>query len=114
MTAREASERYNIPAAVLHEYESLVLCDEAKKESYDDRDIERLSLMMTLHDVGFSGEETARYMRLLLSEGDTAQERMHMLAQKRSGTLDELHLCQRQLDRLDYLRYELSKNKEES
>ena len=32
-----------------------------------------------------------------------------MLNEKRSGTLDEIHFKERQLDRLDYLRYEMQK-----
>lgn len=31
-----------------------------------------------------------------------------MLKEHRDGTLDEIHLRQQQLDRLDYLRYELA------
>lgn len=33
---------------------------------YDEEDIRRLSLIMTLHDVGFSNQEVENYMRLLL------------------------------------------------
>ena len=56
MTIEEASERYNIPIKVLKEYESWGLCSEVKKVMgswhYDETDIERLSLIMTLHDRG--------------------------------------------------------------
>ncbi len=31
-----------------------------------------------------------------------------MLKERRDGTLDEIHLRQQQLDRLDYLRYALA------
>ncbi len=113
MTINEASERYNIPMKILKEYESWGLCGEVKKVMgswhYDQTDIERLSLIMTLHDVGFTNEEVERYMRLALSENETSEERMSMLRKKRNGTLDEIHFKQKQLDRLDYLRYEISR-----
>ena len=113
----EASRAYGIPLDVLREYERWGLCGEVKKVMgawhYDETDIERLSLILTLHDVGFSGEEIERYMRLLLSGEDSAQERMAMLREKRDGTLDEIHFKQRQLDRLDYLRFELARGGED-
>lgn len=113
MTIDEASARYNIPLKVLKEYERWGLCSEVKKVmgawQYDQTDIERLSLILTLHDVGFTNEEVEQYMRLALSGEDTAQARMAMLQKKRSGTLDEIHFKQKQLDRLDYLRYEIDR-----
>ena len=66
MTKQEASERYNIPIWLLDEYESWGLCQEVKKVmgswQYDDSDLERLSMIMTLHDVGFTGSEIETYM----------------------------------------------------
>ncbi len=114
MTIDEASRRYQIPAKILKEYESWCLCGEEKRDmdawQYSDRDIERLSTMMTLHDIGFTNQEVERYMRLLLKGKSTQQERMKMLNQKRSGTLEEIHFKEKQLDCLDYLRYEMQKN----
>lgn len=72
--------------------------------------IERLSLIMTLHDVDFTGAEAERYMRLALSDKDTSKERTEMLRKKRNGTLDEIHTKQEQLDRLDFLRFEITKS----
>ena len=111
MTIDEVSERYQIPIKILKEYESWGLCGEVKKlmESwrYDQTDIERLSLIMTLHDVGFTKEEVEKYMRLSLLGEETSAERMEMIRKKRNGTLDEIHFKQQQLDRLDYLRFEI-------
>ena len=75
---------------------------------YDQTDIERLSLILTLHDVGFTPEEVEHSMRLLLVGDSTKEERARMLKERRDGTLDEIHLRQQQLGRLDYLRYELA------
>ena len=114
MTIEEANHTYGIPMSVLKEYERWGLCGEVKKVMgawhYDETDIERLSLILTLHDVGFSNDEIEHYMRLLLSNEDSAQERMAMLREKRNGTLDEIHFRQKQLDRLDYLRFEIAQS----
>lgn len=115
MTISEASERYNIPIKILQEYESWGLCGEVKKIMgtwrYDDSDMERLSTIMTLHDIGFTNEEIEKYMRLLLKGKATEQERMKMLNNKRDSTLDEIHFKEKQLDRLDYLRFEMKRGK---
>ena len=113
MTIQEASEKYNIPIKILREYERWGLCGEVKKVMgswhYDNSDIERLSTIMTLHDIGFTNDEVEKYMRLLLKGKPTEKERLKMLNDKRLGTLDEIHFKERQLDRLDYLRFEIQK-----
>lgn len=115
MTINEASERYNIPIEILKEYESWGLCNEVEKVMgswhYDESDIERLSTIMTLHDIGFTNDEVERYMRLLTSGESTEKERLQMLECKRNGTLDEIHFKEKQLCRLDYLRFAM-KNKQ--
>ena len=61
MTMKEASKRYQIPVKILKEYESFGLCGAVKKVmgewQYDDQDIARLSMIMTLHDIGFDKGE---------------------------------------------------------
>lgn len=113
MTINEASEQYNIPISILREYESWGLCDTVKTVmgvwQYDDEDIERLSMIMTLHDIGFEHDEIANYMRLLLQGDSTQAERMRLLKQQRDKTLDEIHFQERRLDRLDYLRHQMRK-----
>ena len=115
MTIKEASEHYNIPIKILEEYESWGLCSEIKKVmgswQYDDIDIERLSTIMTLHDIGFTNKEIEKYMRLLVDGVSTEAERIKMLETKRDGTLDEIHFKEGQLDRLDYLRFEMKRDK---
>ena len=115
MTKQEVSERYQIPLSILNEYEKWHLCDSVKQVmavwQYDDSDLERLSLIMTLHDVGFSKKEVEEYMRLYLSEDNTELARLKMLENKRLSSLDEIHFKEAQLNRLDYLRYEIKKNR---
>ena len=117
MTQQEASEQYNIPVSVLQEYESWGLCGAVKKVmgawQYDDEDLERLSTIMTLHDIGFTTEEVETYMRLLVEQSDSEAKRLRMMEEKRNETLDEIHFHERQLQRLDYLRHEIQKQKKE-
>ena len=91
MTVQEASERYNIPIKILNEYESWGLCDAVRKVmgvwQYDEEDIQRLSMIMTLHDIGFEKEEVETYMKLLLVGESTQQERMRMLNEKKEWYL---------------------------
>lgn len=118
MTIREASRHYQIPMEILLEYERWGLCGAVKKVmgdwQYDDRDLERLSTIMTLHDIGFTPEEVERYMRLLQEGEDSAPLRLRMLEQKRSVALDEIHFKERQLQRLDYLRHEIRNNRQQT
>lgn len=112
MTIQEAGEHYHIPMHILREYESWGLCSAVKKGmgqwQYDDTDLERLSTIMTLHDIGFTTEEVEAYMRLL-EQRHTEGERLAMLEEKRSAALDEIHFREHQLQRLDYLRHEIRK-----
>lgn len=109
----EAHENYGIPMNILKLYENLGLCEEVKKVmgvwQYDDTDLERLSMIMTLHDIGFENTEIEVYMRLLLKDENTKAERLRMLKQKRNIVLDEIHFREKQLDHLDYLRHEINK-----
>lgn len=109
----EASAQYHIPVRILKEYESWGLCGAVKKVmgnwQYDDTDIERLSTIMTLHDIGFTSGEVETYMRLLLEQGGTDRTRLRMLDAKRQATLDDIHFREKQLERLDYLRHALRK-----
>ncbi len=81
MTKEEASKNYRIPVEILDEYESWGLCGSIKQAmghwQYDDQDLERLSLIMNI------------------------------LNALRDRKLDEIHLKEKQVERLDYLRYKL-------
>lgn len=113
MTIKEASQRYRIPIKILKEYESWGLCGAVKKVmgswQYDEQDIERLSLIMTLKDMGFDSGEVETYMRLTLEGSHTQPQRIAMLNQRRGKTLDEIHFKERQIANMDYLRHEMQK-----
>lgn len=114
MTIDEVSRQYQIPEKVLKEYESWGGCDAVKKAmgvwQYDDQDLERLSLIMTLHDIGFDREEIETYMTLVLEGAGANDRKMQMLQKKREGILDEIHFREKKIQYLDYLRYEIRRS----
>ena len=116
MTINEASERYHIPLVILQEYERWGLCGAVKKVmgawQYDDTDLERLSMIMTLHDIGFENAETEAYMKLLLEPKNNSDQCLKMLEEKRRALLDDIHFREKQISTLDYLRYQIRSGEE--
>jgi len=114
MNKQEVSRRFCIPVSILDEYHEMGLCDAVRMAMddwhYDDRDLERLSMIMALHDMGFTKPEVENYMKLLLQGEATADQRMRILNEHRQKALDEIHLRERQMERMDYLRYEIREN----
>ena len=104
MTEQELLKKYNIPAELIEKYQKFCRCS-----SFQDADVENMSMIMTLYGIGFDDPEAEKYLRLSLSDGDTAQERMEMLTKKRENVLSAIHSRQKQLDGIDYLRYQISK-----
>ena len=92
MTIDEVSRCCGIPLKVLQEY--------------DNTDPERLSVLITLHQIGFESAEIEAYMKLLEKE-DSDGQRLRILERKRRGLLDEIHFREKQLSHLDYLRYSI-------
>lgn len=115
MTIEEVSRQYGVPIKILKEYESWGGCGAVKKVMgdwrYDEQDLERLSLIMTLHDIGFEKEEVETYMTLVIQGADTGHRRLRMLQEKRNHILDSIHFQEKQLSHLDYLRYEIRRAK---
>ncbi|WP_301859421.1 MerR family transcriptional regulator [uncultured Megasphaera sp.] len=116
MTAEEAGERYQIPAELLSDYEQWRPAWDGEQRygnrPYDDGDIARLSMMLTLRDVGFDRDGVRQYMELFLAARNTAPERLQLLRALREQVVDDIHVRQKQLDRLDYLRYQIQQGKE--
>nr|WP_306290194.1 MerR family transcriptional regulator [Pseudoflavonifractor phocaeensis] len=114
ITGGEVCKQYGIPRKVLEEYRNRGLCGAVKlaMEDWrcDDRDLERLGTIMALHNMGFFTEEVETYMRLLLRGAVTEGERLAMLNKRWGQTLDEIHLKEKQLARMDNLRHELRIN----
>lgn len=114
MTIDETSERYQIPAEILREYEGWGLCGaDSASWQCEKQDLERLSLIMVLHDVGFRKDEVEEYMRLVLEGETTRERRMRMLEERRVEALDEIHRREQKLEQLDYLRFRMQKEQKE-
>ena len=92
MTIEEVSRCCGIPLKALQEY--------------DDTDPEHLSVLITLHEIGFERAEIETYMRLMEKE-DSDGQRLRILDRKRRGLLDEIHFREKQLSHLHYLRYSI-------
>lgn len=76
MTRDEAERCCGIPEHILREYEQLRR--PCGNDHYDEADIAAMSLLMTLHDIGFSAGEAQKYMRM-----DGHGQRMEMLERRR-------------------------------
>lgn len=113
MTIDEVSRKYQIPINTLEEYEKWGGCGAVNKVigdwQYDDQDLEKLSLIITLQEIGLDEKEVREYMMLLNRGEDTGNERLRILQKKRVGLLDEIHFWEKKLEHLDYLRYEITK-----
>ncbi len=111
MTADEVRRCYQIPLKIIQEYEHWrhgkipLKCEEAVQ--YQDQDIAYLSIIVTLHDIGFQKSEVESYMQLLMKGADTQEKRLQILNEKRNETLQEIHKKEAQLDKLDYLRFQV-------
>ena len=109
MTMNEVNRQYGIPRKILREYGRLGQEENGQKPEeeilYNDRDLERLCLLMTLYEVGFNRGEAKAYMALAVQGAATGKERLEMLQKKRDGLLEEIHDREKRLNHLDYLRY---------
>ena len=118
MTLQQASQQYRIPVHILKEYAQWELCGVTKKVmgdwQYDEEDLERFSIIMTLYDIGFTAEEVEIYMRLLLEQKNTEEQRLKMLEEKRNTALEEIRCKEHLLQRLDYLRHEIRKTQKQT
>lgn len=111
MTGQEVSQHYHIPPWILKEYESWRLCGGVEKAMedwhYSDQDIDRLNMIMTLHDIGFEINEVETYMKLVMVGKSTKYKRIQMLSELRDKVLNEIHYLETQLAKIDYLRNEI-------
>lgn len=111
MTIAEASRQYKIPNDIVSEYEQIGLPGKQKRTDgfweCDSRDLELLSLMVTLHQIGFETAEVKTYIQLVLKGKGTERARLDILNRRREQALKEIHLHEGEIDLLDYLRYEL-------
>lgn len=111
MTGEEIRKRYQIPKAALTVYDkqvrTLFYGDGTGEGEYDDRDVERIGMVMTYQRMGFEDQEVGAFFRMEQEGEATREQRLHILKKHRLRILDEIHKKERILGELDFLRYEL-------
>ena len=68
MRIKEVSKRFNVSITALRYYEKVGLFEDVNRvngiREYEDKDIERLSLILTLKNIGVSNETNFKYIKL--------------------------------------------------
>lgn len=111
MTLKEAEKKFGMSHSTLEQYVSFGFIRKAgtsSEESFQDEDFEKLGMIDTLLNAGFTPEETKDYLQLL-KENKTEQQQITILTNKRRIILDEIHKKQKLLDCLDYMLWEKKK-----
>ena len=104
MDIQKACGCYHIPPSLLEVYRRVY--GPGALDHWSDQDLERLSLMMTLQDIGFTLDEVEAYMGQLTRDCG-CQACLSMLERRRAAVLEQIHFEEKQLARLDYLRHKL-------
>lgn len=74
---------------------------------YEEKDIQKLSFLMTLKNVGMSIQDMKQYIQYI-SEGDsTLSQRIDILTRYRQTLLEKSHTCYKSIDILDYFIYQM-------
>ena len=110
MTREELHRNYQIPLSVIKTYDEWTLSGnegDTAPPQYGEEDLRRLSLLVTLREVGFSAPEAQAYLRLDGAAGDTRRQRLLLLNARRKAMLEEIHRAEKRLERLDGLRFSL-------
>lgn len=109
MTKKEISRCCQIPREVLSEYEHWNLSGkktEGDVQQYDGEDIQKLGMIMTLTEAGLTKKQIECYMRLA-EKDNTENRRMELLNKQREQILVQIHKLEQQIEKLDYLRFQI-------
>ena len=109
MNINEISLTYNVLVDCIQDFENQGFFDEVKhidgEKIYEEKDIQKLSFLMTLKNVGMSIQDMKKYIQYI-SEGDsTLSQRIDMLTRYRQALLEKAHTCYKSIDILDYFIY---------
>ena len=106
MTLNDAAKKFDLPLETLKKYISLGFIRENSNTDgtaqYKDSDFERLGLIDTLIQSGFTPEETKKYLALTENMG-ADETQIRMLKKQRRSLLNDIHKKQQLLDNLDYM-----------
>lgn len=100
MCRDEACLKYSIPEDIVTLFEKWS-AEKGRSITYTDDDIELLSLIITLDEIGFTGDEIRRYL--------DSDEKLSLLNERRDSLLRSIHDAELQLEKLDYLRFSADK-----
>ncbi len=98
MDKKDICKRYNIPENVAKHYRTV-----CRTDGLSDEDINRMGMLMTFYDAGFSEEETERFTELFKS--GRFNECDKMLKKLRGELLEKIHSLEIKIENIDYLRY---------
>lgn len=107
MTVSELSIRYNIDVNKLRLFENNKLI--SLKDEYSPEELEELSMLCTLYDCGFTADKLKNYMNCRAAGNSLRQ--LSLLNEQRYALLDEIHIKQKLLDKLDYIIYNIKNSK---
>lgn len=112
MKIKEVSTRFNVSVTALRYYEKVGLFEEVNRvngiREYEDKDIERLSLILTLKNIGLSNDVILKYIELNECGDATKKQQIQVLKKERQKILDSIHNQQKNIDSLDRLIYRLN------
>ncbi|MDQ0204746.1 MerR family transcriptional regulator [Pectinatus haikarae] len=111
MNREAVHKKYSIPFEVLKKYESSSIAkvqSEGAATIYDDYALKELSFIMSLLDFGFSWDEIMSYMKM--KKDSKYCHCMDLLNEKRNDMLEEIHKKEQMISRIDYLKYEMKKD----
>ena len=110
MTFDEIIRYYNIPDKAIQEYKNCGFCRIKVENKCNDSDLEKLKLILLLQDSGFDVKEIEDYIKIQTIDEKGDIKKMKLLNEKRNQMLEKIHIYEKQLGNLDYIRHEIRKN----
>ena len=105
----EVCKMFNVSKATLKSFENAGLFDDINVVdgdiNYSDDDIERLSMIISLKKIGLKKDMIADFIN-----SKNKNNHLSILKKQRQIILDNIHLQQKNLDIIDFLIYQLTKN----
>lgn len=115
MTLQEASEYLHMEIAQLELYEENGLLRGKKTKNgimdYPEIELQRVFHLCSLQKAGMDLASLKRFVNLLEKGASTKEEQIRILRKCRFQLMDEIHGKQQSVDHLDYLIYEIKKQK---
>ncbi len=107
MKSDEVCKMFNVSKATLKSFENAGLFDDINVVdgdiNYSDDDIERLSMIISLKKIGLKKDMIADFI-------NSKNNQLSILKKQRQIILDNIHFQQKNLDIIDFLIYQLTKN----